>query len=169
MSEGLRARVEARRGRQAVASEVVRELERRIGIHPALWRTRGDAYAHVWDWDIAARAYDSAARLSPRDTQAWRDLAGARGSAGDPKGSLKAAVKGLAGNPRDEALLRSQALALQALDADATAATAAWHAHRVPDSAAALGRRCEQQVPGCRTARLPVPVIQTRSVVEPTP
>ena len=75
--------------------------------------------------------------------------------------------------PRDEQLLRSQALALGDLDAGALdaahidearleAAHGAFVRYRRPDDETQLRLACEQHVEGCARDRLPVPVIELR-------
>jgi hypothetical protein len=152
------ARIEARQGRQAAALAAAEQAEQLIGPHPALWRVRGEAQAQVWAWEDAAVSFEALTAMSP-DTAGWRDLARARGSAGDPLGALSAAVEGLALQPRDPDLLRSQALALQDLgDPRAEAAEQAWLEVRPPDDAAELRMRCDVQEPACARDRPPVPV-----------
>jgi hypothetical protein len=153
----LLARIEARQGRLAAALQEAQQAEQLIGPHPALWRVRGEAQAQVWAWEDAAASFEALTALSP-DTAGWRDLARARGSAGDPLGALAAAVEGLALQPRDADLLRSQALALTDLgDPRAEQAEQAWLALRPPDDAAELRMRCDAEEPACARDRPPVP------------
>lgn len=154
----IRAAVEARQGRLAAARTAADQAEALVGPHPALERIRGDAAARVWDWASAAAAYARATALAPTDVPAWRGLAQARGSLGDAAGSLDAAASGLAFQPRDPDLLRSQALALRARDDPrAEEAFAAWDAVRPPDDLADLQLACARD-PACARLRAPVPV-----------
>lgn len=159
----LLARIESRQGRRSEALAQLDAAEQLIGPHPALLRVRGEAAAAVWDWPAARDAFSALAIRSP-DTAAWRDLARARGSLGDDEGALDAASAGLAMQPRDPDLLRSQALALAALDHPlAQAAEEAWLAARPPDDAAELKLLCDASVPGCARDRLPVSVYRLTS------
>jgi tetratricopeptide (TPR) repeat protein len=152
-----RARLEGRQGRLDAALADVRRAEARVGPHPALHRLRGDAYAQVWRWEEAAQAYRAAAEGAPLDDSRWADLARALGSAGDDRGALEAALRGLLRQPRDEGMLRSQYLALAALEVPgAEAARRAYLSHRAPDALSSLRLRCGQADPQCAEERLPV-------------
>jgi len=157
------ARVAARQGR---LEEALSEVEHAIGFvgpHPALARIRGDAYAQVWQWESAAAAYEDAAEATPNDAAVWRSLARALGSAGDDEGALDAAVRGIPFSPRDADLLRSQSLAITALERDREAeARAAFLTHRDVDEQPRLLRRCQQRDPDCARDRLPVPTLEMR-------
>lgn len=148
------ARIAARQGR------LEETLELLAGVDPLpAARIRGEAYAQVWRWEDAAREFRTVAEGAPGDVVAWRDLARALGSMGDDAGSLDAVLHGLELGPRHPDLLRSQALAM---GEDATAARDAFLAHRVPDDAPALLRRCQESVAGCDRDRQPVPTIVMR-------
>ncbi|MBW2464473.1 MAG: hypothetical protein JRH11_22685, partial [Deltaproteobacteria bacterium] len=163
MFMALRARLEAKQGRLAEALDWARRAEELVGEHPAIWRIRGRAYAQVWQWESASTALERVTQLAPGDTAGWRDLAQARGSAGHDREALSAAQAGLALLPRDESLLRSQALALEHLGSpSAGAAQESWLNFRQPDDHAALRIRCGQDVPGCERERQPVPVYRMR-------
>lgn len=160
----LLASVAGRQGRVAEALEEVGRAEALVGRHPALARLRGDAYAQVWRWPEAAVAYRQVTEMAPGNTQAYRDLARALGSTQDDEGALRAASAGLALNPRDTDMLRSQSLALSSLGADeADAAREAALAFRRPDDRPRLLRQCQEQVPGCNRDRQPIPEIALRA------
>ena len=76
----------------------------------------------------------------------------------------EAARAGLAFAPRDAALLRSQSLALRALQLDGTgaraAAEAAWLAVISPETEDLLRLACDRQQPACARDRQPVPRIR---------
>ncbi|MCB9764067.1 MAG: hypothetical protein H6739_30125 [Alphaproteobacteria bacterium] len=128
--------------------------------HPAFDRARGDALAQVWRWDEAVAPYARLTAEVPGDTQVWRDLARASASAGDPETALAAAARGLQGWPRDESLLRSQALALADLaHPQAQEAEDAWITSRVPDDTSARRAVCAREVEGCDQLLRPVPRI----------
>jgi hypothetical protein len=159
-----RARLEGRQGRLEEALADLRAAEALAGPRPAIHRMRGDAYAQVWRWTEAADAYRAAAEAAQLDDTRWVDLSRARGSAGDDRLSLEAAIRGLALQPRDEALLRSQYLALDALGRPADAARDAFVSHRVPDELPELRLRCGQERAWCAAERLPVTVYRLRVV-----
>lgn len=159
----LRAKLEARQGRLDEALEWADRAEELAGPHPAIDRIRGHAHAQVWRWDDAADAFGRMSERTPGFTVGWRELARARGSAGDDRGALEAAVAGLALQPRDEGLLRSQALALEHLGvAPSAPARDAFLTHRVPDDAQQLRFTCDRTVPYCERDRQPVPRIDMR-------
>lgn len=158
-----RARLEGRQGRLDAALAELDRAEALIGAHPAIDRLRGDAYAQVWRWRAAAGAYRGASRAAPLDDTRWTDLARALGSAGDDRGALRAARRGLALQPRDESLLRTQYLALEALGIPgAERARDAYVMHRTPDAIADLRLRCGQAHAWCAEERLPVRVHRLR-------
>lgn len=153
-------------GRQGRLEEALRHLERAdelVPNHPAVYSARGHAYAQVWQWESAASAYEVASELASNDALVWRDLARARGSAGDERGALDAAWEGLRLRPRDPDLLRSQSLALTALeDGRSEEARALFLEHRRVDEQPRLLRRCQREIPGCDRDRQPVPRIEMR-------
>ncbi len=153
-------------GRQGRLEEALRHLERADGLvpnHPAVHWARGHAYAQVWQWENAASAYEVASELASNDVLVWRDLARARGSSGDERGALEAAWEGLRFGPRHPDLLRSQSLALTALeDERADTARAIFLQHRRVDEQPRLLRRCQREIPGCDRDRQPVPLIEMR-------
>ena len=155
-SVALKATALANQGRLEESLRVVEELRRMGQRGPALDRIEALAYGQVWRWPEAAAVAAAVSLGAPGDSGAWRELARARGSAGDAGGSLEAAVAGLALAPRDLAMLRSQALALQQLGAPAEAAVAAWLRYQGPQSDEALKLACDQQVEGCFQQRQPV-------------
>jgi tetratricopeptide (TPR) repeat protein len=153
----LLGRVSARQGRMDEALGYATQAEALIGEHPAVERVRADAYAQVWRWQEAATALTAVTKLAPGDTAAWRDLAKARYSAGDPQGALQAAQAGMALQPRDEGCLRVQALALEALKRpDAAAARQAFLYYREADETSTSRMSCDKYVPNCLRDRNPV-------------
>lgn len=154
----LRARLAAIQGRPAQAVAFIRRAEALFGPSAVLDRLRGDAYAAVWQWSRAAKAYARVAEAAPRDPRAWRDLARAYGSLSRDRDALSAAEAGLRLAPRDDDLLRSRALALEALGhRDAGNAKNRWLEHRRPDAQAGLLARCERSHDRCRRDRQPIP------------
>lgn len=161
MLHTLRARIEGNCGRLQDALAEADQAEALLGEHAAVARVRGDAYARVWKWEAAAAALTDLTRLAPGDTAAYRDLAKARFSAGDPAGALQAAQAGMALQPRDEGLLRVQALALEAQHSpDAEAARAAFLFYREADETTAARLACDRHVRNCRRDRDPVVKIE---------
>lgn len=154
----LLARLSSTQGRLEEALALARCAEALIGSHPVLDRVRGDAYARVWQWRRAAHAYQRVTEASPLDWRAWRDLARAYGSLSDDARALAAAEAGLRLAPRDEALLRSRALALEGMGSpEAERAKQRWLAHRTPDDQPALLATCEKTHRRCRRDRQPIP------------
>ncbi len=154
----LRARVAAIEGKVEQARLLTSRAEASIGPHPVLDRLRGDAYARTWRWTAAAEAYRRVTVASPLDWRAWRDLARALGSLSENDEALEAADRGLALAPREESLLRSRFLALEALGSpQAAKAKAQWLAHRLTDRQPAILGTCEQTHDRCRRDRQPIP------------
>ena len=154
----LRARLAAIQGRPERAVAFTKRAEALVGPSPTLDRVRGDAYARVWRWAPAAEAYRRVTAAAPLDYRAWRDLARAYGSLSDDRNALGAANAGLRLAPRDESLLRSRALALEALvDPSAERAKRRWLGHRDPDAQPGLLASCEREHQRCRRDRQPIP------------
>lgn len=157
MIKAALSEVAARQGRVDDALALADEVAALGGPAPAVDVLRGQALAAVWRWPLAAEPFARVADAFPGDPQAWRDLALARGSAGDPVGALEAAIRGLALAPRDADLLRLQGLALQGQGRpEADAALDAYLAHRPADFGPGLRARCGREEPGCARERLPV-------------
>jgi hypothetical protein len=117
----------------------------------------------VWRWEEAAREYEVVTETAPLALDGWRALAQARGSLADNEGALHAARHGLALQPRDEWLLRTQAVALEHLEHPlAEGARDAFVAFRRPDHAQELRFSCDRNVPYCARDRVPVPTITMR-------
>ncbi len=147
----------ARQGRTADALAALSKLPDQL--HPVVQRIRGEALAQVWRFDQALTPLRLAARASPRDDGLWARYAMALGSVGKHEQALAAARSGLVSAPRSEPLLRVQALSLAGLKApSADNALRAYLGHREADSAAAQGRRCEQDSIHCARERRPVHV-----------
>jgi tetratricopeptide (TPR) repeat protein len=153
----LLGRIDANQGRLQDALAQASQAEELLGEHPSVVRVRADAYARVWRWSAAAEALTQLTRLAPGDTAAYRDLAKARFSSGDSPGALQAAQAGMALQPRDETLLRVQALALEAQKSpDAAAARAAFLFYRDADETSQARMACDKLVPNCLRDRDPV-------------
>lgn len=153
----LLGRIAARRGRATEAVALADEAEALVGPHPAIERVRADAYLQVWRFDEAAAALDRLVSVSPNDTAAHRDLARARLSAQDTSGALKAAQKGLSLQPRDEGLLRVQALALRDLGSPlAEDANEAYLHYREADETTHAKLACDHTSILCARDRMPV-------------
>ncbi len=164
MLDLILARVAARQGRLEEALSLCdTAAEGAPAYAPAIARVRGEAYAQVWQWAAAAEAFTEVAEGAPGDVASWRDLARARGSAGDDPGAFDAARRGLALGPRDADLLRSQHLALERLDAGTPEVREAFLAHRSVDEGPTLLRLCQRSVEGCDRDRQPVPAIPMRT------
>jgi len=121
---------------------------------PVLDAIAADALVRVWRWKDAIAPATAATQKAPLNLQAWIVLARVLGSAGDDRGALAAARAGLAIQPRDPDLLRSQATALRALGSPlADQALAAYERFRAPDDAAQLRITCADLSPRCERER----------------
>lgn len=154
------ALVAGRRGQTDVALAHLERARAALGDQPSLWRTRGDIYAQVWRWPLAAEAYRRAAELAPADLTVWQALAMAEASAGRYPEALAAAQAGIRLFPRDADCLRVQALALaqlgapQAVREASLAAALEW---RLPDDGPSAKGACSKRIVGCAERRNPVP------------
>ena len=156
----LLGRVAARQGRTAEALALASEAETAVGEHAAIERVRADAYLQVWRFEEAVTALERLVRHSPRDTSAHRDLARARLSKRDAAGALRAAQQGLKLQPRDESLLRTQAVALRTLGhKEADAANEAYLHYRIVDTATQAKLSCDRKFATCARDRMPVVTI----------
>jgi hypothetical protein len=157
------AAIAGKRGQADRALSLLRAAEQHLGDGPALWKTRGDLYAQVWRWPVAAEAYRRASRLASNDLTVWQALAMAEASAGHPAEALEAAQAGLRLFPRDADCLRVQALALAQLGArpevrdQSLAVALEW---RTPDEGPSAKGRCSKRIVGCAERRNPVPRYQ---------
>lgn len=151
--------VAARQGRVDEALALADAVEQLAPGHPYPHLLRGRALAKVWRWEQAVPHLQRALAASPDSPRLYAELALAHGSAGQPREALAVAAAGLELRPRDEALLRAQALALRSLeDPRAEAALDAYFAHRKPDDQPHLGAACGARDPVCARERVPVHV-----------
>ena len=152
-------RVAGRQGRTDDAMVLFDEVDRLMPDHPAVARARGDALAAVWRWEKAAVAYEAVTRAAPNDSRGWRGLAQSLGSLGRRTESLAAAQSGLALEPRDPHLLRSQSLAYAKLAPGTPAAEKArksWLEHRRDEEAPSIQGKCKDPTSECQKERVPV-------------
>ncbi len=152
-------RVRGRQGRTDDAEALFKQAEALVGPHPAIALARGESTARVWRWKESAAAYRQAADLAPNDERTWRGLAQALGSLGDAEASYEAAQRGLALEPRDPFLLRSQLLAAKRLDPKdprVKLAHDAFLANERDPQANAIQIACADQSAECWLERLPV-------------
>lgn len=148
--------VASRQGRADDALALLDEARQRLSAPypPALDAIAADALARVWRWREAVPFAQRAAAAASGSTMAWVMLARSLASAGDDRGALAAAQRGLALAPRDADLLRSQATALAALGSpEAPAALAAYDRFRAPDQAAELRIVCARTSERCQRER----------------
>lgn len=159
MVMGALAELAARQGRVDEAMEWLEKVQALLPGHPAPAYTRGKAHALVWRWADAARFLGPVAMAAPGDDSVWAALAVARGSAGDDAGALLASVSGLKIQPRDQDMLRVQALSLSRLSVPTEARDAAfeaWRGVQTADEIPYVKGRCSMKVPGCANERNPV-------------
>lgn len=148
--------VAAKQGRADDALALVEQARARLTppYPPSLDAIATDALVRVWRWREAVPLAQRAAQVASGSTVAWATLAKVLASAGDDRGALAAAQRGLALAPRDADLLRSQATALAALGSpEAPAALAAYDRFRAPDQAAELRIICARSSERCARER----------------
>jgi tetratricopeptide (TPR) repeat protein len=139
-----------RQGRTSEAMEWLDRAERLVPGHAAINASRGSALTRVWRWREAVAPLAAAVAKAATNRQAHGALAMALGSVGSHREALAAAHAGLAVTPRDEALLRVQALSLAALGAaDAASALDAYDGFRTPDVISDLRFACAVRDPMC--------------------
>ncbi|MBM4778116.1 MAG: hypothetical protein GQE15_10495 [Archangiaceae bacterium] len=161
------AAIAGKRGQTDEALKLLKQAEALLGEQPATWKTRGDIYAQVWRWPLAAEAYRRASQLAPTDVTVWQMLAMSEASSGRYPEALVAAQAGIKLFPRDADCLRVQALALAQLGAPeairekSLAVALEW---RTPDEGPASKGKCSKRIVGCAERRNPVPRYQA----EPT-
>lgn len=161
------AQVAIREGRTEEALQRLDDAQALLPDQPAVPHARGEALGNVWRWRDAVAPLQQAALASPLDDVLWSHLAGAEGSADDPRAALEATAHGLALAPRDADMLRVQALALERLGAPAdeiARAREAFARWRPPDDAPAVKNGCSRQFPWCALERLPVHVHPLRGL-----
>lgn len=113
-----------------------------------------DALARVWRWEEAIAPARACTERAPANSAAWMLYARVLGSVADNRAALAASAKGLALNPRDPDLLRSQSVALGALGhAQADAALTAYDRYRSPDYSAELRIECAANDARCARER----------------
>ncbi len=157
------AQLAVRIGRLDEAQKWLAKIDASIG-PAAVARVRGDAYAEVWRWREAARAYRASALLAPQSARAWQRLAVALASdrRATAAATLQAARAGLALTPRDPVLLRAQAVAARRDArvelAGKRAAMAAYDRYRGSDAISPLRLLCARRFPACARERLGVHV-----------
>jgi len=151
--------VAARQGRVDEALALADRVAGLAPAHPYPDLLRGRALARAWRWEQAVPPLERAWAASPSSSALAGELAVALGSAGMHRRALEVAAAGLALRPRDPALLRAQALALQAHgDPRAEAALQLYFAHREPDDQPHLASDCGDRDAHCALERLPVHV-----------
>ena len=165
MTMDVAAMIAARQGRVNEALQLTNRIQALVGDHASIHHRRGQANAQVWRWANAANDFRMSVALAPEDSGVWREYAAALGSSNRFLRSLKAARHGLRFAPRDEGLLRSQALALRELNGpQSSAAYEAFLLHRRVDEQPEMLHRCQAEVENCNRDRQPVPVVQLRTV-----
>lgn len=160
------AQVMARQRRHREAIEAFDEAESLIGSHPSISMGRGRAYGNVWKFDEAVEEYERASRANPGDERVWRRLAIGRGSLGQYREALMASQKGLAIEPRDADLLRSQMIALRHLDVPESwieRASRAFERYKPDTEAPHLQAECADRSEVCERERLPVHTHELRT------
>jgi hypothetical protein len=159
MAEALLADILAHQGNLDGARIHLARARSRLGDHPALSRIEGEALVATWRLAEAVPLFERVSMHAPLDDSAFAELAITRGGALDPRGALSAAVMGLRVSPREESLLRVQALSLADLPGDPAVrarAMAEYLNRRSPDDAPAVRGKCSATIKGCANERLTV-------------
>lgn len=161
-----KAQVFARQGSDAEAIAHYDRAEALIGEHPTLFYGRGAAYARVWRFAEAVEQYELVSQMVD-DDRIWRRLAQGRGSLSRSEAAYEAARRGLAHEPRDPDLLRSQLLALRALGAPDELTEDAARAYRdfkKDEDAHLIEAICGERSELCQLERLPVHAHELQTV-----
>jgi tetratricopeptide (TPR) repeat protein len=151
-----KAQVFGRQGSQHEAIALYDEAEALVGEHPSIYYGRGAAYARVWAFDRAVAELEAAAQMAD-DDRIWRKLAQGQGSLSRPKDSLMSARKALGYEPRDADLLRSQLVALRALDVPemwGDKAEEAFADYKRDEQAHLIQAMCSDRSEVCRKERI---------------
>ena len=153
-----KAQVYARQGSLEKAIATFDAAEKLVGEKAAIFYGRAAAYARVWRFKKAVHQLEQASKLVD-DDRIWRKLAQQEGSLSRPIASLMAARKGLKFEPRDDALLRSQLVALRALDVPKMwidQAKQAFEDFKNDEKAHLIQEKCSDDSQVCRRERLQV-------------
>lgn len=151
-----KAQVYGRQGSQQKAIAAYDKAEKLVGAKPAIYYGRATAYARVWRFDDAVRELEAAAKLVD-DDRVWRKLAQGQGSLSRPVASLMSARKGLKFEPRDGLLLRSQLVALSAMDVPkmwVDKAKTAFDDFKKDEKAHLIQAMCSDHSETCRKERI---------------
>jgi tetratricopeptide (TPR) repeat protein len=151
-----KAQVFGRQGSHQKAIRLYDEAEGLVGEHASIYYGRGIAYARVWAFDRAVAELEAAADLVD-DDRVWRKLAQGQGSLSRPKKSLMSARQALAYEPRDADLLRSQLVALRALDVPqmwVDQAEEAFADYKRDEEAHLIQAMCSDRSEVCRKERI---------------
>lgn len=157
-----RGKVLARQGRTQDAMDAFKRAEAIVGEHPAIHYARGQAHQRVFQNEAAVEWFQKARALQ-KDARILRQLAIAAGSAGQAELALDAARSGLAIEPRDPHLLRSQMLALRKLNApenEIQRARETFSRFKRDEKSAQIRDKCSANDLKCREGRLPLRIIE---------
>lgn len=159
------AQVTGRQGRTDDAIALYAQANALTPDHPAISYGEAMAYMQVWRFEDASA---SLSKISAKvdDDRVWRQLAIAYGSASQPERSLQAAQRGLALEPRDSHMLRSQLLAYRQLNAKeewVTQASDAFDVFKRDTDAPGIKSKCSSTADWCRRERIPVHIHELTS------
>ncbi len=152
------AQVYARQANLDKAIATFDAAEKLVGKKAAIYYGRAAAYARVWRFKKAVHELEQASKLVD-DDRIWRKLAQQQGSLSRPIASLMSARRGLKFEPRDDALLRSQLVALRALDVPkewVDEAKQAFDDFKNDEKAHLIQEKCSDDSAVCRRERLQV-------------
>ena len=160
--EFILAKVLSRQGRSEAAMDAFDACEKLMGEHTAIDFARGLTQQRTFHNDEAVKWFKKAAAKTS-DDRIFRQLAISQGSIMHADEALKASQSGLAIEPRDPHLLRSQMLALRKKDKkQAKIAFDAFSTYKRDESEGKIRKKCIGDSEECRIARQPIPVIPMR-------
>jgi tetratricopeptide (TPR) repeat protein/nitrate/TMAO reductase-like tetraheme cytochrome c subunit len=163
-----KAEVFGRQGSHHEAIALFDEAEELVGERATIYYGRGAAYARVWAFDRAVAELEAAAKMAD-DDRIWRKLAQGQGSLSRPQASLMSARSALTYEPRDADLLRSQLVALRALDVPmmwVDDAEQAFDDYKRDEGAHLIQAMCSDRSEVCRKERIIVHAHELEPVAE---
>lgn len=152
------AQVTGRQGRTDEAIALYAQARALTPDHPAIAYGEAMAYMQVWRFEDAVASLSKISDKVNND-RVWRQLAIAYGSLSQHEQSLLAAQRGLALEPRDSHMLRSQLLAYRQLNAKeewVNQASQAFDIFKRDTDAPGIKSKCSSTAEWCRLERIPV-------------
>lgn len=156
-------------GRFEEALRWLAEADAIVPGHPAIAAARARIYDRSFRWPESAESLAALVEKAPDNVGAWRSLAAVLQSLNRHEEALRAAHRGLELLPRDDDLLRVQALALRALGAPEAVVQAAERAYEVHEYGARpdeMQAACSTHMPACNYERF---AVHTHNLSVPAP